>query len=290
MGPRARPGALGTALAAILPLVAALAAAAPPAEAGTVLVTATRELAEPGEPPRTGRALLDGRRLRIDTREGERSIVYRGDRGLVWLIDHAKARYVEIDRPTPEMVAGEARRRLEELPPDERAAARQALEDAKAAGDPAAGGAADGLRGLALRETGESDRVEGIPCRELAVLREGARIAELCRADYAEAGVSPESFAAVREVQALLRDSAAALLAGESGDPGLAALASFGDLEGVPLRVRVFEQGEPTSETRVTGIESRPLDAADFEIPEGYRPRVTIRIRGEGGGDAAGAP
>jgi hypothetical protein len=47
---------------------------------------------------------------------------------------------------------------------------------------------------LEIRKTGTRSTVTGVPCDELQIYQGGRRVADVCRASYADAGVSRESF------------------------------------------------------------------------------------------------
>ncbi len=247
------------------PLVLALLLAGPAALAGTEIATATRDAGDDATPEK-GRVLFDGRLLRVDAGP-RRSIVYRGDKGLVWIIDHKRKRYLELQQPSPELVAQQARARLEALDDDERAAARETAE-----------AIAEGA--FRVRDTGETERLLGIPCREISVDRNGERLADLCKAGFSEAGIPPENLQALRELQVLLDESLAAALAQDPENAQLAAaLASVIELDGLPLRVRAYKKGRLRSETLVTRVAERSLPDGEFGIPEGYRAKIRIQIR-----------
>jgi hypothetical protein len=65
------------------------------AGAGTEVETETRKVNGEVSP---GHALFDGRRVRIDTSSGRRAFIYRGDEGLIWLVDHKKKNYLQVTR------------------------------------------------------------------------------------------------------------------------------------------------------------------------------------------------
>ncbi len=235
--------------------------AAGPSVAGVEMHTETRK--QDGE-VRKGTALFDGPRLRIDTSDGRRAIVYRGDKNLIWVIDHKKKRYIEVEKPTAGALAGQARKQLDSLPDDD-----------KAAGELGAAVAA----GVEVKDTGRKGEVLGVSCDELHVMSGKARLADVCRASYASAGVDRASFSAVKELQALLGGSLTALLPEESRAEGAAALESFARLDGVPMRVRTYDAGRFDTETVVKKLVSKALPKSAFGLPEGYAPQITINIR-----------
>ena len=229
------------------------------AGAGTEVETETRKVDGEVSP---GHALFDGRRVRIDTSGGRRAFIYRGDEGVIWLIDHKSKNYVQVVRPSAEGLAAAARSQLD----DEQRAAL----DVAAGVDP----------NLEIRETGSRSTVTGVPCDELQIYQGGRRVADVCRASYADAGVSRESFAGIGEVQELLQDALAAFLEDADRGEALTALESFGRLEGVPMRVRAYGGDRIESETLVTKIQSKALPTSAFELPEGYAAKIRINIRG----------
>ena len=253
----------------VLALLFPLALLSSPAEAGIEIQTETRRLQGEDKRVRRASAFFDRRDMRLDTKEGRRGIIYRGERGLVWVVDRKKGTYLEFDKPSPEALAAQARARIDALPPGERAAADAAVS----AGPDAV------LSSLRIEETGKRDRILDIPCRELDVAAAGQRIARVCMASYGDAGVDPGSFAVVNEVKALLEDSVAVLAAGDVGADELTALETFAQLDGVPLRVLAYRDGQPRAETVVTGLAQKDLAAGVFELPDGARPKFRITIR-----------
>lgn len=230
-----------------------------PAVAGTEVITETRK---PDGGTQDGTALFDGKRMRVEMEGGRRTIVYRGDRGLIWVIDHKHKNFVEVERPTAEALAAQAKARLDALPPDQRA-----LADGGLAGN------------VEIQDTGRHGSVLGIPCAELHVMAGGVRVADVCRASYADAKVDARSFAAVRDLERLLGSSLSALLPEKVRRDGAEAIESFARLDGVPMRVRTYEQGRFASETTVKSLKQKAFPKGSFELPSGYVPQFSINIR-----------
>ena len=141
------------------------------AGAGTEVETKTREEANGKVSP--GHAFFDGRRVRVDVSSGRRAFIYRGDEGLIWLVDHKKKDYLQVARPSAAGLAAVARSQLSN---EQRAAV-----DMAAGIDP----------NLEIRETGTRSTVTGVSCQELQIHQGGRHVADICRASYADAGVSP---------------------------------------------------------------------------------------------------
>ena len=222
-------------------------------------------------------------RMRVDLAGGRRSIVYLVERGIVWVLDHERRSVLELDRSTATGVAtrlrgveAELRARSAGLPPEAREAARDLLDSTF--------GPESLLRpALELRTTEDEDAVRGIPCRVNEVHVEGALAATFCEARLVDAQVPPAALAPVRSLSAFSRE-VSPLIPDRIRAGGLAALDLFDRVEGVPLRVRAFQGGAVRREAVVTEIsQADPPDGA-FDIPDGYRSDIVIKVRERIGG------
>ena len=81
-------------------------------------------------------------------------------------------------------------------------------------------------------------------------------------------------------MQKLLQDALAAFLGDDDRNEALAALESFGRLQGVPMRVRAYSADSIESETVVTRIQRKALPKSAFDLPQGYRAKLSINIHG----------
>ncbi len=250
-----------------------------PAGAGTFLVLETTRLDDGSLLERT-ELRADGTRLRVDTDGGRSSVVYLAEERTVRVLNHAERSYLEVDQQTTQQVARglekvnrELRDRLDSLPASQRAAAERLLNQTLGPG------AETKRPEVVVVPTGGSDEIEGHACREFDVLRDGTRVADVCKAEYAEVGVAPETLGALRELAGFLRESLAALAPEGLRGRSLDALDSFDHLDGVPLRIRAYESGTPVRQSRITDIVTRTLPKTDFAVPDGYTKSVGLNIR-----------
>jgi len=258
----------------------ALVALGPPAFAGARFTTETRRVAPSGVKTSTAVLTAEGRQLRLDPADGDSTVIYQADGGRVWVIDHAKKSYVQVDRATTQDMSrrlqgarAELERRLGELPPEQAAAMDRLLGKRTADAAPA-------VPSIEVRETGGSDEIQGVACKEVEILQEGVRLAEVCAASFSDAGIPSETLDVVRELTDFLGETVNGFLKGGLQDEGMLALQSLGKLDAVPMRVRAFQDGTLRQETVVTAIERRTFPAQEFKVPAGYSPRITIDIRG----------
>jgi hypothetical protein len=216
---------------------------------------------------------LDGARLRLEA-DGASTVIYRADEDVALVIDHRDKSYRVIDRETTEAVAqgvGQAntaaRRYIEMLPPAQRQAAERLLN--QSLGSPTAVSS-----DIEVRPTGSSERIAGVSCALYEVRRGGERRAEVCRATFEAASVAAETRETLRALSESLRVVLPALAPEALRQDGVDALHAFDELDGVPLRVRLYDKGAAHWETRVTEVVEREAPATAFELPDGYERRT----------------
>ncbi|MCP3983698.1 MAG: hypothetical protein GY723_04880 [bacterium] len=250
-----------------------------PADAGTFFVLETTRMADGKILERT-ELRAEGSRLRLDTDGGRSSVIYLADEQTVRVLDHEERSYLEVDQQTTESISRglkranrEIRGRLDALPANQRAAAERLLNSTLGPD------AAEARPQVVIVPTGGSDEIEGHACREFDVLKDGARVADVCKADFAAVGVVPETLDGLRQLAGFLRESLSALAPEGLRGRSLDALDSFDQLDGVPLRVRAYESGEPVRQSRITQIATRELSGRDFSVPEGYQKTAGLNVR-----------
>ncbi len=215
---------------------------------------------------------VDGPRMRLDAGGGKNSVLYRADERHVWMLDHEDRSYVEVDQATTATIARsldnvnkELRARLDTLPASQRDAAERLLNQTL-------GPSSEQPRvSVVVVPTGESETIEGTGCRMFEVLRDGTRVADVCKAEFADVGVGQATLAAVGDLSVFLRETVTSLAPKRIREEGLDALDSFERLDGVPLRVRAYEQGRVVRQSHIRELETLDLPASDFAVPSGYR-------------------
>jgi hypothetical protein len=243
-------------------LVAPLVAAAP-AAAGVVLVSEHRGAGAPGEVE----VMIEGDRLRMELPRG--TMIWRGDRGVVWQVDPKNRRYFEISRETARGMAAQLdgavtmlRRQMAKMPEQQRRQMEELMETRAPAPETRAE--------TAYRKVASGVEVGPWRCDRWEKLVDGRKQQELCLAPLAALRLSRADLAPMREVAALAREMVDRLgteLAAQQIDPD--ALAAAAGEEVYPVRVVSFgERG--TYEFELRAVERRALAPALFEPPAGY--------------------
>jgi Domain of unknown function (DUF4412) len=278
-------------------LSCALALGSPPGASATVeLTTELADVRAAGEaqsrPPNPGRVILDGNRLRMEMTKADNTsavLIFRGDRNLLWSVNDKRRTYTEVDRARMQAMLAESeatrkemQAKFDKVPQEKRMEMLRML---------AQGSPKKERPPPTIKPTGRTDKVGGIVCHEVEVLRDGEKLREVCVADWKAAGVTKADLAALHDLNTF-EDETVGTMGGRAQDD---ALELFDVLDGLPLRVRTFRGGQARTELRVVKIEhKKTVDAALFEVPEGYKKHeFAISVPGKhartmGGGASVG--
>lgn len=279
-------------LPALVSFFALVLAGVTPVRAGVVFDMETTYYSGSEPTVQTGRLLVLRPNLKVDFAAGmgaqntPREMIYRGDRKQMIVIEHSEKAYVVIDPETIRSVAGgmsggneggekmqeamkELERQMENLGPKEREMMEKMLKDKM---PPGAAVGADRPK-PEYRKTNEKDTVNGYSCFKYDVFVGKEKTQELWVTDW-------ENIAGSKELQVVFEDMAA-FYAGlmESLDKMTGGIVGadrnpmedFANVEGFPVLSRTFSAGELESETALKSVAERDLDAAEFEVPKGYK-------------------
>jgi len=105
-------------------------------------------------------------------------------------------------------------------------------------------------------------KVNGFPCQDYAIKRDGAAYGEGCFMAWKDAGLTADDFK-----NTMLRAMPTAATIGPMGH----AFEQQSNAPGFPVyRKVVDEKGEVTSESTLKTLSKTALDASKFELPKGY--------------------
>lgn len=224
-----------------------------------------------------GRMFIQGDNLRIETQGGEANagpstIIFRGDRDTLYVLDDREKSYMELNQETIAAMTGamsammkEMQERVQAMPPEQ----RQMMEQMMKGKMPEAAAKAEVDR-HELKRNGEDKDIGGYPCTRWDATRNDERVAELWLTPFAKAGVDPKTFAVLGDmadffqgVMGKLRENP--MMKAQSSD-GAELLSAMKGLEGVPVLVRRIENGVVSEETRLTSISGDDLRPELFDF------------------------
>ena len=249
---------------------------APVASADVILKM--RETADPGsKKPRvsTGAWIVGADRLSIrwdpPSGEGHGGFIFRGDKGLIWVVDDRTRSYEQVDKAAVARMGAqvsaaraEMQARLDELPTDRRAQAEETMKRF-------AGGLQDVAPVLKLdyRKTSESKVIDGHACTKYDVYWGDELMSHAWVAPYADLDLSEKDGAVFEKLSAFVAKLSSPMASTEKKD-----YIPMHELRGVPLLSQDVEDGRVTVETRVESVTHGAAPAGSFEVPAGYKLRA----------------
>ena len=245
-----------------------------PAAAGAVFDLAVKNAA--GEITDRHSMTIDGNLLRMDTElssgKPRASLIFRGDREEMVVLDHAKREAMVMDKATIEEIASrmkEARAQMEQamasVPEEQREMMKKMMASRMQ------GMMAEPEAPAEVRKTSETGTTNGYAWTKYEVVQGDRKVREFLVADRSSLKVEASTFDAFRQMAAFFENLTDSLGAGM----GPAVRNPFDEasrLDGFPVVVREFEDGTLMGSTELEGLETAPVAPDLFENP-GYKLR-----------------
>ena len=239
-----------------------------PQLAGAAVLIHFRHASPGGAEPTAAKAWVESDRFRMET--GDQVVIFRGDKQLLWMVDAKNGRYFEMTaeqlRKTGEMMSGmmaQMQEQLKALPPEQRAMAEKMMAGKMP-------GMAEPAAEPKIESTGKRETINGFPCTEYRVARDGAVKQELWVTDWNNLGLEASDFKVFEDMAAFVKNAT-----GPMKDLGSAGWAhkygkEEGALPGVPVRtVTLTSHGKSVDE--IGSVERKKAEPGLFEVPSGLR-------------------
>lgn len=183
------------------------------------------------------RMLIDGKKLRMETRGGAQVVIFDGDAQRMLQLDAASRSYTEFTR-------------------EDLARMKEMMSQARAK----AGAAAPKAPAVRYEKTGRTDQALGKRCDVYRLVQDDGAGGELCLAPFGTFGVDRGDLGGFRALGELTSE-----MAGGDVERGWA------DVPGVPLVGWDVEGGERRETFRTTKVEKRGVAASEFAVPAGWK-------------------
>ena len=226
---------------------------------------------------------VKGHMVRISTPGQSDYMLFDTQRDVAIHVSSANRQYMEIDRAAMAEMAdsvarmqkemapqmAKMREQLKNLPPEQRAMIEQQM---------------GGMANLGAMETKPvakittvkrgSDKIAGFKCQRYDVMNDKERVADVCVATDADAGMSKADFSTVNSATKFMRDMAASAqkMTAGMGGPQM----SMGDVEGVPVSAKDLRSG---NEFRLVNVSDDALDDARFNEYRSLSKQTMPKIR-----------
>ncbi len=267
----------------LLHIVSAAVLASTPLLAGVVFEMETKD--HDSSPPlmESIAMLVEGRNLKSELgasgRDSQATMIYRGDRREMVVIDHGNESYFVMDRETMKAMSGQMsqamkqmQEALKKVPAEQRAMVEKMMKQRMPAMQPPRRPASE------LRKTADRADLRGYPCVKYEVLREGRKIRELWVTDWSNVEGAGEVADVFRDMAAFFSEMLESFSSGTG--PGLSQTVGdnvfqhMNELDGFPVVTKNYgNDGSLKSESVLRSAKHRAVEPGEFEPPAGYKRR-----------------
>jgi hypothetical protein len=233
------------------------------------------------EPPVTGTVEIstqDGvSRMEVTSVSSDESggMIFREKSREFIAIDHKQKEYYVIDEAAMERIGGQLSTAMQQMqdalgdmPPEQRAMAEQMMKQHLPA-------LAQAPAPMTVRKTGATETINGFRCEYYEVQQQGAKIRELCVADWSDIDGGREAADSMLAMAGFFDKMAQQFSSGSGMDvmgQQRELFQHMRELGGYPVLTREFDDsGRVESESRLKSAGTGDIDPALFDPPQGYR-------------------
>lgn len=257
-----------------------------PALTAGVLMVNTQEFYQGSQQPTTTKLRVEGDRIRIEMEGTGKSdvMIFRGDRQVMWIIDHKAKVYREMTKADIGRLGGRAseirammQEQLKNMPPER----RQMVEKMMKSKMSGMGGAAQPAK-TEYTKVASGQEINQWTCDKYEEIREGQKRREVWTAAPDQLGLETSDFKVMQQMAEFIKGFS------QFGREapfrvGSEAAQQEGDYSGVPVRQIFYQDGRPSSKTEIKEVRREDFDASLFELPEGYKKQEMIEMPGGSG-------
>lgn len=224
-------------------------------------------------PSRNDAMTVDGKKLKMtinDEGNTQSTVIYRGDREEILLINHGDRTWRAMDKATMVSLGQQINPAMEKMqemlksmPPE-----RRAMMEKMFAGQGINPAMMGGKVEMQVKKTSESQTINGYPCVKYETWREKEKVAEHCVSDWKQVPGSQEARGVFLDMAAFSQEVWQGAFKGGGGPASF--LESIGKIEGYPVLTRIFSNGTIVTESRLTGVEEKSVSVEEFDPPKGY--------------------
>ena len=223
--------------------------------------------------------LAEGRNLKMkmasDTGQSGDSMIYRGDRKELIVIDHERKHYYLIDQKTARKInqqvsqaMQEYEAMLKEMPPEQRAMAEQMMKSrmpAQSAPKPQ------------IKKTGQRKTINGFPCVKYDALQGGRKTNEFWVTDWKNIKGGRNAAESFVEMSEFIQSMTSGSPQGSQLQQNTP-LTFIKQFQGFPVMTREYNaDGTVKRESQLRSVKDSKMASADFAPPAGYAKKQIMK-------------
>lgn len=244
------------------------------AEADVTIKMSRTDLTEEKPTPQSGTTLLTGNKMAsiwapLEGRKdaGDDShLIYRGDKQTIWVIKDSDKSYMEMTKASIDAMGqkldgamAQMKAELEKMPPEQRKMMEAQMKSMT--------GMSDEKPQRVAKKTGETKTIHGFPCVKYTVHVGEQLNSEVWATPMNKFGLSKADMQVLMDMAKMFESITARFKS-----QGAGGVMNPDGIDGVPVLTTTFdEEGKPTGVMEFQSVAHGAVDAAQFEVPAGYK-------------------
>lgn len=245
------------------------------AEADVTIKMSRTDLTEKNPTPQSGTTLLTGDKMASiwAPLEGKKDagddshLIYRGDKQTIWVIKDSDKSYMEMTKASIDAMGqkldgamAQMKAEMEKMTPEQRKMMEGHL--------PAMSGMSEGEKPPRVaKKTGETKTINGFPCVKYTIHVGDQLHSEVWATPMSKFGVSKADMQVLTDMAKMFESITARFKS-----KGAGSMMNPDGIDGVPVSTTTFDdEGKPTGVMEFQSVAHGAVDAAQFEVPAGYK-------------------
>lgn len=231
--------------------------------------------------PFTQKFFISGEKIAMQTRSGENNgtAIFRGDKGLLWIIDNQNKQYTEMTKEsmaqmgkTLNSVMDQMKAQMANMPPEQRAMMENLMKGQMSQMQ----GTTEKTDPLSFKKTGVRKTINGYPCEKYDVFRGTEKLREMWVTEWKNMNDFKEAMTAFDSMGKFF----ATMMESLKGSPFLNTMdipySHTTELNGFPVMSTELKNGVPVMEATLKQVTKKPIPESDFNPPAGYKINTSL--------------
>jgi len=230
----------------------------------------------------TSHISVEGKKLRVDHYRKKKaiqdSVIYRGDKDFLQIINHKKKQYTTLDKKTIQALAAQANQAtqqmdaaLEDMPPLKRKLMEKMLKKKKPKQQKPVE--------LKVKKTKETKTIIGYPCTKYEVWRGKEKVHDVWATQWKRAGVKGTVDQVVRDMHRFYEEAFSALGSNPLFRSHQPVLTRTEKINGAPVLTKDYENSKLVSESLIKSIEDNAKFSKNFFSPPAKFKEKPLKVK-----------
>jgi hypothetical protein len=250
---------------------------------------------EKTEPPLIQKFYISGDRISMQAASGESkgTVIYRGDKQLMWIMDNQNRQYTEMTKETMEQMGqtvnsamDQMKAQMANMPPEQRAMMEKLMkgqmDQIQGASQGASGSASAQTVPLIFKKTGVEKTVNGYACEKYDVFRGREKLREMWVTEWKNMKDFNEAMTAFNSMEKFFSGMMERLKNTPFAKSMDIPYSHTAELNGFPVMITELKNGVPVMEATLKSATKKSLPDSYFSPPADYKANKSLFPSGAG--------